>query len=257
MSRHETNNGGLGKLFYGVILAEHECDFGNVGLDHQRVYSLNYRDIGALVSDYPRVHTIKLLRKNLSPFHRVTRESANRFTTIPARFGQIARDAGEVHIALRKYYDQICQELSRLDGKVEMGFKVQWEVENFFSYFIEQDKTLRAHRDQLMAGGTSLTRTAQIEFGGYVHDRIQQAKRTITEKMLAAMPPGEARVEDVHEDRMITNAQILIRKDLLQPLEETVDALGQTMGDEYSLKLDGPWPPFSFADRLELHLSHL
>lgn len=253
---NHNGNGDSGKLFYAVILTDRECDFGCIGLDGKRVHSVNYRDVGALVSDYPRVDSIKLLRKNLAPYHQVTGEAAKHFTTIPAKFGQIARDAGEVNLALRRNYGQIRQELSRLDGKVEMGLKAWWEVENLFEYLLERDGALKARRDQLRTGGAPPSRMAQIDFGGYVYERTQQARRKITERILAALPPGEARIEDIHEDRMITNAMLFIRKDLQKPLKEAVDGLAGSLGDEYSLKLDGPWPPFSFVDHLELHLSH-
>ena len=64
--RQDNGNSSYGKLFYAVILAERECNFGPVGLDSKMVHSIHYKDIGALVSDYPRVDSIKLLRKNLS-----------------------------------------------------------------------------------------------------------------------------------------------------------------------------------------------
>ncbi len=40
-----------GKLFYAVILTDSPVDFGSIGLDNQRVFSVNYKDIAALVSD--------------------------------------------------------------------------------------------------------------------------------------------------------------------------------------------------------------
>lgn len=255
MIKKNTNgNSGLGKLFYAVILTDRECDFGNIGLDNQKVYGIKYKEIGALVSDYPRVDSIKLLRKNLAPYHRVVSEAAKRFTTIPAKFGQIARDVGEVSIALRGNYGQIRQELSNLDGKMEMGFRVWWNVENVLEYFILKDSFLKARRDQLVAGGTQLSKMAQIEFGRHCYNRMKQVRHEMTEKMLAALPPGEAKIDDVHEENMITNSQLLIRKDLQEPLEEAVEVLARSMGDEYILKLDGPWPPFSFVNHLEFHL---
>lgn len=255
MSKRKINgNSGWGKLFYAVILTDQECDFGSIGLGNQRVYSINYREVGALVSDHPRVDSIKLLRKNLAPYHRVVSEAAKHFTTIPAKFGQIARDAGEVSIALRSNYGQIRQELSRLDGKVEMGFRVWWSVENVFEYFIAKDAALRAHRDRLFMGGTQLSKMVQIEFGHYFYNRMKQVRHEMTERMLAALPPGEARIEEIHEEKMITNSQLLIRKDLQKSLEEAVEVLARSRGDEYTLKLDGPWPPFSFVNHLEFHL---
>jgi len=254
MSRKKNGNSNFGKLFYAVTLADQECNFGPIGLDSKTVHSINYRDIDALVSDYPRVDSIKLLRKNLSPYHQVIRKASEHFTTIPARFGQIARDAGEVSIALRTGYHKIRGELARLDGRVEMGLKVHWDVEDVFKYFIGIDDKLRVLRDRHMKENKLPNRKELIDFGHYFHDRMNQAKDQITKKVLAALPPGEARVEDIHDDYTIANATLLIRKDLRKQLEDAVDELGKSMGTEYSLKLDGPWPPFSFVDRLELHL---
>ena len=255
MSRKNNNgNSKYGKLFYAVFLAERECNFGPVGLDNETVHSIHYKDIGALVSNYPRVDSIKLLRKNLAPYHQVVRKVSEHFTTIPARFGQIGRDAGEVGIALRKNYQMIRAGLARLDKKVEMGLKVNWDVEDVFQYFIGKDERLRGLRNRLMNEGKLPDQKALIDFGSYFHKRMDQVREQITEKVLAALPSGEARVEEIHDDSMVTNAVLLIEKSLRKQLEDTIDELGKSMGDEYSLKLDGPWPPFSFVDRLELHL---
>jgi hypothetical protein len=255
MSRKSNNgNSRYGKLFYAVILADQECNFGPVGLDNKTVHSVHYKDIGALLSDYPRVQAIKLLRKNLAPYHQDIRKASQHFTTIPARFGQIARDAGEVNIALRKNYQMIRTELARLDGKVEIGLKINWDVEDVFQYFIDKDAELRSLRNRLMSGHKLLSRKDMIDFGGRFHDRMNQARNHITRTVLAALPPAEVRVEDIRNDSMVTNATLLIEKELRKQLEDAVDGLGKSMGDDYSLKLDGPWPPFSFVDRLELHL---
>lgn len=255
MKKSSQSQAGIGKMFYALILAEHECDLGPIGLDGQRVRSVHYRDIGALVSDYPRVSQIKLLRKNLAPYHRVTREAWQRFTLIPARFAQIARDAGEVSLALRRHYTRIRQDLERLDGKVEMGLKVAWNVDAFFPYFLEFDRELKARRDQLLARRTTLTRMEQIAFGEYVDSRIQQAREAISKRVLAALPAVDVHMDEVREETMITNASLLIPKDLQPQLVQAVEQAGAALGDDYRLQLEGPWPPFSFVDRIDLHLN--
>lgn len=256
--RRKSNNRrdkSLGKLFYATILTNKECNFGRVGLNKQIVHSINYKDVGALVSDYPRVDKIKLLRKNLAPYHQVVRDAAKRFTTIPARFGQIARDEAEVNVALRKNYDEIRQELERLDGKVEMGVKVRWNVEDLFEYFLRVDEELKARREKLQ-NKKNISRTEQVDFGRFFHNRIESARADITERIITPLPPAELRLDDVSEDNIIANISLLISESLLQELEDAVDELGDSIGEEYSLKIDGPWPPFSFVESLELHLSH-
>lgn len=255
MSRRRNNgNSNYGKLFYAVILGDRECNFGLIGLDNEPVLSIHYKDIGALVSDYPRVDSIKMLRKNLVPYHQVIRKASEHFTTIPARFGQIARDAGEVSIALRTSYQAIRRELARLEGKVEMGLKVYWDVEDVFKHFIARDEKLRKFRDQLMRGDKTPRRKDLIDFGSYFDERMNQARHRITKEVLAALPPVDVRIGDIREDNMIASATLLIEKNLRKQLEENIDELGRSMRDEYGIKLDGPWPPFSFVERLELHL---
>ena len=249
-------NSEYGKLFYAVILSNKECNFGPTGLDNKQVYSIHYEDIGALVSDYPRVDSIKLLRKNLLPYHQIVKEASEHFTTIPAKFGQIARDAGEVSIALRKSYRAIREGLNRLDNKMEMGLKVSWNVDDVFQYFLKKDDKLKLLRDRHMNSNKTPNRRDLIDFGSYFHSRMDEARKQITKEILAALPPGEARIEDVNDDFMVTNATLLVTKDLRSDLENAMDTLGKKMGDEYSLKLEGPWPPFSFVDRLELHLEN-
>jgi 5-bromo-4-chloroindolyl phosphate hydrolysis protein len=252
--RRSNGNSNYGKLFYAVILSDRECSFGLAGLDNKEVHSIHYKDIGVLVSDYPRVDSIKLLRKNLAPYHEVIRKASEHFTTIPARFGQIARDSGEVNIALRRNYQMIRGELDRLDGKVEMGLKVIWNVDDIFEYFIQRDEKLRTYRDKYMNGNKTPSRKDLIDFGHYFHNRMDQARKNLMDKILTALPPGDVRIDDIHDDNMIANATLLIDKNFRQRLEDSIDKLGKEMGNEYLLKLDGPWPPFSFVDRLELHL---
>ena len=92
-----------GKFFYAVILPEGKPLPALVGLDEKIIHPIPYQDITAVVSDYP-VTTIKPLRKNLFPYHQVTRTLAESCTTIPARFGQIAQHGEEVFNILRRHY---------------------------------------------------------------------------------------------------------------------------------------------------------
>lgn len=243
-----------GKLFYAVILTDHPVDFGSIGLDNQRVFSVNFKDIGALVSDYPRVTAIKLLRKNIAPYHAVIQESVKHFTAIPAKFAQIARDAGEVSIALQRNYGKIRQELERLDEKVEMGIKGWWTAPNILEYFVEKDPELRNRRNFLRSR-IRLNRVEQIDFGTFFHNRMDKARREITASIMNSLPPSEKKIEAVSEDSMTTNALVLIQKKLQSELVEKVKELGRSLGNEYRVSVDGPWPPFSFVEHIEIILT--
>lgn len=188
VKRRDNAKTGLGKLFYAIALTDRDCDFGPIGLDHQHVHGITYQDIAALVSDYPQVTSIKMLRKNLAPYHEVVRASAERYATIPARFGQIARDAGDVHLALQRHYRRIRQELARLDGKVEMAVKVRWTADDVFAHLLATDDALKARRDRMLAGGQA-DRNNQIAFGEYVFARISRRREEVGGTSPRPCPP--------------------------------------------------------------------
>lgn len=247
---------GLGKLFYAIALTDRDCDFGPVGLDHQHVHGIVCGDIAALVSDYPQVTSIKMLRKNLAPYHHVIREAAARYATIPARFGQIARDAGDVHLALQRHYRRIRQELARLDGKVEMAVKVWWKADDVFAHLLQTDDELKARRDRMLASGADTDRNTRIAFGEYVFQRMSHRRNAIGRWIAEALPATEVRFGDIHEDRAVANINLLVKKELRRQLEADLMSLSDSLGGEYDIRLDGPWAPFNFVSQLELQLGH-
>jgi hypothetical protein len=243
----------MGKLFYAIALTGQHCNLGRIGLDQQAVHTVVHQDIAALVSDYPRVAAIKMLRKNLAPFHEVIRAATSRFTAIPARFGQIARDEGDVQLALKHHYTSIRRELEKLDGKVEMSIKVTWRAENLFAHLLEQDTELKARRDRLLGSG-SVSNARRIEFGDYVFKRISQRREAIGRKIVEALPHAGVRFGEIHEEHTVANIALLIKNGLREELEQQLEAVANTLEGEFDVTLAGPWAPFNFAENLEFQL---
>jgi len=245
----------LGKFFYAVILPEGKSLPVLVGLDDKRVHSITHQDIAAVVSDYPAT-TIKPLRKNLFPYHQVTRTLAESCATIPARFGQIAQHGEEVFTILRRHYPRIRQELERLHHKVEMGAQVFWQVDNLFEYLIQQDRALKGLRDRLLHRPSSVTRQEQIEFGGRLRDKLQETREKVSQRTMASLREVavEAKVDEPLGEKMAMNGLFLVRKEQQQHFTEQVEKVAGLMGEEYALKVDGPWVPFNFIEHIELGL---
>ncbi len=242
-----------GKFLYALILSDREHEFGTIGLVGGRVYSILYRDIAAVVSDYP-VREIRFLRKNLSPYHLTIRTVAGEHTTIPAKFGQVAANANRVRGILQANYDEIRQELARLQGKVEMGLKISWNVENIFEYLVEKNHELRRQRDQLLSRFSSLTRQQQIDAGSLVYDKLNEMRGKITEKAIGMLQDSFEEVEfnQVTEAKVVMHCAFLIRKDRQEDFSVATERIAVLLGENYAIKVDGPWVPFSFVKRVEL-----
>ncbi|MBI3329475.1 MAG: GvpL/GvpF family gas vesicle protein [Nitrospinae bacterium] len=245
-----------GKYFYAVIFTHGDREFGNIGLDSENVYTILHRDIAAVVSDHP-VTSIRPLRRNLSPFHLVLRSVSETCTTIPAKFGQLAADAEQVLQMLRSHYGRLKQELERLHAKGEIGVKVFWEVDNLSEYFLRTDGELRRLRDRILARGSPPTRQEQIDLGGLIYDRISARKGEMTQMVVTSLRSvaAEVRVDEATEERMVTNAAFLVGRERRSDFEEAVGKTASLLGQEYVVKVDGPWPPFSFVTHIELRVS--
>lgn len=242
-----------GKFLYAVILSDTERDFGPIGLEGGRVYSIRYQDIAAVVSDHP-VTEIKFLRKNLSPYHLAIRSVAEQCTTIPAKFGQVAADADRVRKLLQANYDEIRGELGRLQGKAEMGVKVFWTVENVFEYVVGKNRELKNLRARLLRDSVSLTRQQQIDIGALTYDRLNEMRGEITEKVIAVLRDSveEVEIKQLTEEKVVMLGSFLVSKDRRNDFDAAAQKVADLLGEDYAVKVDGPWVPFSFARRIEL-----
>lgn len=242
-----------GKFLYAVILSNRERDFGPIGLEGGKVYSITYRDIAAVVSDYP-VTEIKALRKNLSPYHLTLRRVAEDCTTIPARFGQVAGDADKVRRVLEASYDELRGELARLEDKVEMGLEISWTVENVFEYVVGKSRELRERRNRLLRRAASLTRQQQIDMGALAFDKLNELRGGITEKALALLEDSveEAEINQITEEKVVMHGAFLVHKDRQKDFATAAQKVADILGEDYAVKVDGPWVPFSFVRRVEL-----
>jgi hypothetical protein len=245
--------GTQGKFLYAVILSDRDNDFGSIGLDGGRVYSIACQDIGAVVSDYP-VAEIKFLRKNLSPYHLTIRKVAEQCTTIPAKFGQVAADADRVRRLLKANYDEIRRELARLQGKVEMGLRIFWTVANVFEYVVEKNRELRNLRERLLKSSAFLSRQQQIDVGTLIYEKLNEMREAIAEKVMRMLQGSieEVEIKQLTEEKAVMLASFLISRDRQDDFDASVQKVADLLGEDYTVKVDGPWVPFSFARRIEL-----
>jgi hypothetical protein len=244
-----------GRFIYAVILPNGMDHLDLIGLDGCKVYMIPYRDIAAIVSDYP-VGAIKLIRKNLSPYHDVTRRFAETCTTIPARFGQIAEDGEEVLRVLRRNYARIRQELERLDRKVEMGVKVIWQVNNLFEYLLKTDAALRTMRDRIFSRQSPPTTLELIALGGVVSDRMNARKEAISQKVVSVLRRGSVKekLDEPSEEKTVMSGWFLVGKERPQDFVAMVHEAACLLGGEYAVRVDGPWVPFNFVEHIELEI---
>lgn len=243
-----------GKYLYGFADANFAPAPELLGLAGAPVHSIGVDQIAAIVSDHP-VEKLSLLRRNVEPHHRVVREVTSHGTFIPATFGHISDDEEQVRAVLRDNYTEIRGELERLAGKVEMGVKLMWDVDNIFDFFVGTDRELRSRRDRVF-GKSRPSLEDKLELGAFFEKRLKLERERLGNQIVDALRPvtGEVRVNSVSDEKMVLNAAFLIERTREKEFEEALYRAAGLFDSNYALDYNGPWPPYNFV-RLTLRLT--
>lgn len=243
-----------GRYLYGLIRATEDMDFGCMGLEHDgtpaRVYTLRVESLAAVVSEFSTRQKVLPLRKNLDPHHKVIREVMKTMTIVPMKFGHVAKNEQEIAKALRRNRDGIRAQLDQVDGKVEMGLKVKWDVDNIFEYLVGVDPELQAYRDQIFGRSSAPSQAEKIELGRMFEERLNREREEQTERVSEMFRPccSDVKVNPPKNEKMVMDLAFLVDRAGLKPFEERVYQVAGTFPAQYVFDYTGPWAPFNFVE---------
>ncbi len=243
-----------GLYVYGLVRASGAPDLGEVGLDDKgrpaRVRALKVGAVAAVVSAYDPDRRVLPLRRNLEPHHRVIHELADVSTVVPMTFGHVARSQSEVTSVLRRNVDAILAELDRLEGRIEMELKIQWDVPNIFKHIVDGDSGLAAFRDHVFREGTAPGQADKIELGRRFEERLRAERASLAERALRALTAAvvDARTNAPASEEGVADLAFLVDRRTRGRFEEQVGKLAAAWPSEYVFRCSGPWAPFNFVE---------
>src|SRR3989304_1162256 len=139
-----------GKYIYCIIKNKDFIDFGPLGIGERgdRVYTIPYRDISAVVSDtlkkkYP------VARENLIPHERAIEEVMKTHTVLPVRFSTIAEDEGKVKKILERERDRFIDLLKDMEGKKELGLRAFFKEGVIYKDILANHEEIRVKKKRL------------------------------------------------------------------------------------------------------------
>ena len=199
---------------------------------------------------------IRPQRANLAAHHRILHDLAEDQPVLPVVFGTITGNEEQLRRILRRNESALSDLLDRLQGKVEMGLKVYWDLPNVFEYFVATHQELESMRNRLFRPGRTPTVEEKVELGERFVSLLQQARARHTQRVKEALAAYsvEVRSTDPGEERMILKLACLVEKNRQGQWEEGVRQAAMFFDDHYRFDYNGPWPPYNFAD-VDLRLS--
>lgn len=239
-----------GKYIYGIVKEPRLGRFNFSGVGEADVYTLNYEQIAAVVSD-TELSEIDPTRKNVQAHTIVQEALLNEYNLLPMGFGMIAASEGEVKRLLENNYDGLLGELHRLAGKIEVELKVFWDQETIMKEIQSESQELSRLKAKLNAASSTVeARSLMIEAGKLVESMVQDWKARYIEQVYATLQElsCEAKVNNPVGIKNLLNASFLIEKSREGEFKEQVYKMDTRFQSKMNFKYVGPLPPYNFVN---------
>jgi hypothetical protein len=243
-----------GKYVYCIIETPDPLSFGPIGIgtDPSDVYTVQYRNLAAVVSDAP-LEFLDSTRENVLAHERVNETVMREHTVIPMSFGTVFKTREDIVELLRSAAEAFGDVLNKMKNKLEFGLKVLWDRDQAIQELESEDEDIRRLKSEI-AGQKGPTYFARMQYGRLVDAALQgRSERFVAEILdqLRAVSVA-SRINKPIGDKMIMKAAFLISRDQEGAFDAQVKSIAGRF-DKLTFKYTGPWPPYNFVNiRLKL-----
>ncbi|MCL5098914.1 MAG: GvpL/GvpF family gas vesicle protein [Candidatus Omnitrophica bacterium] len=244
----------VGKYLY-AIMSGNECRAYDVkGIDGNPAYSVTNGRVAAVISDCSR-QRIRPERSHLAAHKDVLQRLMLEQTVLPMAFGIIADHAEGIRSLLDLNQKTFLTQLNRVEGKVEMGLRVVWDVPNIFEYFLDIHPKLRLVRDRLIGTSREPRQEDKIELGQLFDHLLNEDRETHIEQIQEVLAPCcvEIKRSQPRNVNEVANLNCLVEREAQKQLEDAVFQAAGLFDNNFAFDFNGPWAPHNFVEiQLEL-----
>jgi hypothetical protein len=243
-----------GRYVYCIIRATQPLKFGGIGMDEQSpdVYTINFRDMAAVVSDVP-IAPLDSTRENVLAHERVNETVMRDHTVIPMSFGTIFKTRDDIVELLRSAYEAFADVLSKMQDKLEFGLKVLWDRDEIVKVIEQEDEDIHRLKTEISSQKGS-TYFARMQYGRLIDAALQQRSERYVGEFLQRLRDVSvaSRVNKAIGDKMIMNAAFLVQREHEPAFDRRIKDIASNY-EKLTFKYTGPWPPYNFVNiRLKL-----
>jgi hypothetical protein len=246
MSRTENRSKQRWRYAYAIIPSRKEHDFGQIGLDGEKVYTIHYREIAAVVSD-SATKTFEVLDYGIT-HQQALEKIMKEFCVIPMSFGQTATE-GEIKTFLSRNYAKLRVYFTKLAGKTELGLKVTWKIDSAIKEIASSNIKVRAMKKQITGKPFEKTYRQRLTLGTTIAEELTRREEKIASVIFSRLGEisEDSKINPNLSEEMVLNAAFLVDKSR----EGEFDALVNTLESEFGEKLLMKYvvaPPFNFVN---------
>ena len=242
------------RYVYAITDDATERNYGKIGIDGANVYTIPQGSLAVVVSD-TLDKKIRPERRKLTAHHEVIAKLMAKHTVLPAAFGTMAGSAKSLLDMLKKNQTLFGQQLKRVEGKVEMGLTVVWNVHNISEYFVNRYSELAESRDEMLARERGPTRDQKIDLGRLFEQLLIRERDVHTKAVIKLLSRHCADIKQnkPRQEREVMRLACLVDRSEQEKFEEEGILLASRLFDDnYTFKFSGPWSPYNFVTGLKI-----
>jgi hypothetical protein len=238
-----------GIYLYAAVGASTTQGYGSIGIDEGKVYSITEGHVSAIASDIT-AKKIRPERRHLAAHQGVLKRLMEDTTPLPVSFGVIADSPDAIKKILSRNQEVFLKELRRVEGRIEMGIRVTWDVSNIFEYFIEIHPELRSARDQFFGTYGEPTHEDKLELGRMFDHFLNEDRENCTGKVEEVLSGYcfEIKRNNCRSEREVMNLACLVGRNADQEFEKGVLEAAGLFDHSFVFDYNGPWAPHNFVD---------
>jgi len=251
------------RYVYAVIPRIDKEDFGSIGIGGNRVYTIPYQDICAVVHDCPPEPyqgdeaTVKGMVAVHSDVVDAVWEAAG--SVLPMSFDVIIRpgEEGSADDNVRKWledeYTTFKMRVDEFRDKVELGVQILWDPEVITRRITEENEEIKKMVAEMATKSRGLAYFYQHKIAEAVKKEMEtkadQDYRRYYERLRGYAEDTQVNKIKEHPDKqMIMNLSLLVKRERVKALGEVLGEIREEEGVD--VRFTGPWPPYTFATKI-------
>jgi len=239
----------LSRYIYGFIEEPRRKEFSFSGIDGKKVYSYNYQDLAAVLSEAEEIECDPI-RVNLLAHTHVLEEIAREYLILPMSFGIIAENEEKVTELLRQNYLEFMRQLKMLKGKIELGVKVLWIEDAVVKEMESRVKDFQELKKKIVDLSAKEDQNAKLKAGRLVESIVKEWEKKYVQKIYNSLKEiaVDSRLNQPIGIKMLLNSSFLVDKNKEKDFDKRVNELAQKYEDQLKFKYVGPVPPYNFVN---------
>jgi hypothetical protein len=251
-----------GRYVYCVADAAEKVSLGKIGIEGQKVYTIPYRDICAVVHDCPaqpyQSDDQQVVKAWVMTHQKVVDAVWEKWgTVLPLSFDTIIRGEAEksakqnVKDWLKQEYERLKSKIGEVRGKAEYGVQVFWNPKFAAQNLAQTSPEIRNLEEEIKTKPKGLAYMYRQRLGNLVKREMETKADECFKDFYGRIRKhtDNIRVEKTKTAgqglQMIMNLSCLVYRDRYSELGEELDKINRMEG--FSVRFTGPWPPYSFV----------